>query len=542
MTFFNNKNKKDILNQETLLHDKDIYIDASGDYNDNELQGESSTNFFKHYDKSQNIPDKRIVNENAVKKAGFSKKVIGPIKKHWYFLFFLFTFLLTVSIILSVLFSLSTTRIKEISKSKENCDNALAILEIEEISTDFNTCYGFNQKPIEKEYWSKVFSYGDIINKNNKSISVNGEILKYNLVELENLKNNLQSEKDRFNLTGLVLDENSFPEISNGQPLETKIKQSRNQLKSINDKNLSIKIEIENIENIILQKNQIYGKDIDLKSYQDYVLDLKKIQINDKFGKFNEIKLKYKEFTSNIERSLDALKQKTSNEIVTNLILKEYKTFSGEEFKQLYNEITYKYVTETIKNIELFDDNFADLEVEKIAITRGYKKRNPAVETRLVPVENGQSEILQPEAKEAFERLNTAAAKDGISLVLVSGYRSVLEQKNIFLNRFAAQYTSPQIKQGLAGKAIDDLLQTTSAPGYSRHHTGYTFDLGCGSREITLFVNTPCYTWISKDNYLNAKKFGLIPSYPAGAVNQGPEPEPWEYVWIGGEKLTSFVK
>jgi len=33
------------------------------------------------------------------------------------------------------------------------------------------------------------------------------------------------------------------------------------------------------------------------------------------------------------------------------------------------------------------------------------------------------------------------------------------------------------------------------------------------------------------------KRFGFIPSYPENSGKQGPEPEPWEYVWVGEDVL-----
>src|SRR5690606_25521512 len=38
-------------------------------------------------------------------------------------------------------------------------------------------------------------------------------------------------------------------------------------------------------------------------------------------------------------------------------------------------------------------------------------------------------------------------------------------------------------------------------------------------------------------NYANAKRFGFIPSYPPDGGKQGPEPEPWEFVWVGVEVI-----
>lgn len=58
-------------------------------------------------------------------------------------------------------------------------------------------------------------------------------------------------------------------------------------------------------------------------------------------------------------------------------------------------------------------------------------------------------------------------------------------------------------------------------------------DFGCNSDNLVNFKTTSCFTWISKNNYENAKRFGIIPSYPSGASNQGPNPEEWEYVWVG---------
>ena len=61
-------------------------------------------------------------------------------------------------------------------------------------------------------------------------------------------------------------------------------------------------------------------------------------------------------------------------------------------------------------------------------------------------------------------------------------------------------------------------------------------DLGSG-KDFTDFGSTRAYEWLSSDNYLNAKRFGFIPSYPQGAGKQGPDPEPWEYVWVGEDRL-----
>ena len=51
------------------------------------------------------------------------------------------------------------------------------------------------------------------------------------------------------------------------------------------------------------------------------------------------------------------------------------------------------------------------------------------------------------------------------------------------------------------------------------------------------FGSTPAFAWIAANNYENAKRFGFVPSYPPDATSQGPNPEPWEYVFVGDDVL-----
>ena len=91
----------------------------------------------------------------------------------------------------------------------------------------------------------------------------------------------------------------------------------------------------------------------------------------------------------------------------------------------------------------------------------------------------------------------------------------------------------------MADEIIDRMLQTSTIPGFSKHHTGYTLDITdlTSGMDFTEFAQTEGFKWISANNYLNAKRFGFIISYPEGVTNQGPEPEAWEYVWVGVEVL-----
>ncbi len=211
-----------------------------------------------------------------------------------------------------------------------------------------------------------------------------------------------------------------------------------------------------------------------------------------------------------------------------------YKNFNGVDFNNVFNSLSYPKVGAKTDEVVILGNPKADEYIVKVAEKRGYSKRAQADETKLEQV---QGQKLQTEAKIAFEELQKEAKKEGLEMVLVSGYRSFQEQKDIFLSRLGNLATAESIASGQSDEVLDKLLQTTSIPGYSRHHTGYTFDLGCASTELTIFKDTKCYEWLSRDNYLNAKRFGLIPSYPVGGGVQGPDPEAWEYIWVGQNLL-----
>ena len=246
-------------------------------------------------------------------------------------------------------------------------------------------------------------------------------------------------------------------------------------------------------------------------------------------SKIEQIDTKTKEILAKIE--VENTKNPDKNR---QRLLKIYKNLSGEQFKTIYNDFNYTKTLEKSKEISILDDKDADNYIIKMAEKRGYQKRAQADESKLEEI-NGMK--LQLEAKNALINLQKDAKKDGLEMTFVSGYRSNFDQKQIFVERLGNLATILSIKSGKSDAILDKLLQTTSIPGYSRHHTGYTFDLGCNSTELTIFKNTKCYEWISKDNYLNAKRFGLIPSYPEGAGQQGPDPEAWEYVWVGENLL-----
>lgn len=247
------------------------------------------------------------------------------------------------------------------------------------------------------------------------------------------------------------------------------------------------------------------------------------------------------QLTSNKTSSKKAQQSQQQQSVVQNIepITKtgKLKTFTGAQFKDLYNSFAYPNTQSINEDTPITGNRAADTRIKQVAINRGYLVRSAPVSNTFQDV--GEGYLLQPLASQPWLDLVAAAKKDGITIGLTAAYRSAEEQKQIFLSRLAQQNVPIEgIGSGAYDNQISEVLRTTAVPGYSRHHTGYTIDIACKDMPTTSFMYTNCFKWLSADNYKVAKEHGWIPSYPEGAGNQGPDPESWEYVWVGKDALT----
>lgn len=214
-----------------------------------------------------------------------------------------------------------------------------------------------------------------------------------------------------------------------------------------------------------------------------------------------------------------------------------FPVYTGEEFTDLFDGLDLPDTERLAAPPEITGDAAADARIREIAEDRGYQLR-PRIVDDLETVGN---ETVHRHVAEAWQSLEDAAAADGHNLVLVSGFRSIDDQRDIFLDeldgeavaRIGRPYTEEEIAEGDADGAIDDVLEFHSIPGYSKHHTGHAIDITTAGDDLSDFADTAAFAWTSADNYRNAKLHGFVPSYPPGAREQGPQPERWEYVWVG---------
>lgn len=176
---------------------------------------------------------------------------------------------------------------------------------------------------------------------------------------------------------------------------------------------------------------------------------------------------------------------------------------------------------------EITGNPAVDEAIRHRAEERGYRPRLDEP-TTLVAVDG---QLLTPEAARAWERLQEAAVAAGHHLRLISGYRSPSAQRSLFLRRF----------RGSSPAGIDATLRWTAPPGYSKHHTGEALDITVRGVRAGAFGSSRAHAWLSADACRNARIHGFAPSYPAGGPPQGPEPEPWEWVYVGPPQPPSIV-
>lgn len=209
--------------------------------------------------------------------------------------------------------------------------------------------------------------------------------------------------------------------------------------------------------------------------------------------------------------------------------VKDNSRFTSQFFKTISDTIVYDHVDTVATPPSITGDADVDVYLQKKAENRGYQLRHQADESRLVDVGDKK---LQPEAAESLSALQAAAKKERMTITFVSGYRSVADQRRIVLNKLGT-YDKDALLAGKRDTNIDDILVVSSMPGYSKHHTGYTVDIACGNYDLSnAFMQTPCYQWLSHDNFANARAYNFVPSYPKGIANQGPNPESWEFIWV----------
>jgi zinc D-Ala-D-Ala carboxypeptidase len=160
-----------------------------------------------------------------------------------------------------------------------------------------------------------------------------------------------------------------------------------------------------------------------------------------------------------------------------------------------------------------------------------HHKYAEAPRPELAAINYGGDLFLRKPAATAFLDLVQAAAADGVSIVPLSGFRTIADQRQLYFDIKAER-----------GQTAEERAAWSAPPGYSEHHTGYAVDIGDATAPgLNLnpdFETTPASTWMVK----NAAKFSFELSFPKGN-KLGVSYEPWHWRYVGDQdSLETFYK
>ncbi|MBF2067466.1 MAG: M15 family metallopeptidase [Calothrix sp. C42_A2020_038] len=175
--------------------------------------------------------------------------------------------------------------------------------------------------------------------------------------------------------------------------------------------------------------------------------------------------------------------------------------------------------------------NPSDIQAQTNGSLLGHLPYDEAPESELAPVSNDGRFRMRKSAAQQFLAMQTAARSAGVNLTVISAFRSVKEQEQLFFEIGAQRNQTPAQRASLS-----------APPGYSEHHTGYAVDIGDGNVPATNlsanFEKTKAYEWLSQ----NAARFRFELSFPKDNP-QGVSYEPWHWRFVGDtHSLETFYK
>lgn len=146
----------------------------------------------------------------------------------------------------------------------------------------------------------------------------------------------------------------------------------------------------------------------------------------------------------------------------------------------------------------------------------------------LKDIGNGQK--MDERAAQAYNDMSAAAAKDGVKLVPLSGYRSHERQTSNY-NASIQRYLDRGLSREEAVRRTEGYY---AIPGTSEHEAGVAIDIGdakAPSANIQeSFKDTDAYEWLQK----NCTTYGFILRYQAETFDiTRIHYEPWHYRYVG---------
>ncbi len=149
--------------------------------------------------------------------------------------------------------------------------------------------------------------------------------------------------------------------------------------------------------------------------------------------------------------------------------------------------------------------------------------RDVLIVNKSLPLPSTFGNGLRPELTSAFSKMRAAAARDGVSLWIISGFRSYASQKSVYASKIR-QY------------GFEMAEKRSARPGHSEHQTGLAIDVNSISQA---WGDSRAGRWVAK----NAHRYGFIVRYPKGKTSvTGYSYEPWHLRHVGVEVATHLYK
>jgi len=216
---------------------------------------------------------------------------------------------------------------------------------------------------------------------------------------------------------------------------------------------------------------------------------------------------------------------KTKQETTNNLNIEENKTIIKEK------EVSKIYMTDEKENEIITVEKPVENEIKPVVNTNPENTSEPSLANNYIKgilVVNKKYELpsdynpgVNEEALQAFNDMKYQAKQEGISLTIVSGYRSYETQAAIF-------------KKNVNLYGEEEANTFSARPGQSEHQTGLAFDINSTKWS---FGDTKEAKWLAANCY----KYGFIIRYPEGKEKiTGYVYEPWHIRYVGIEPATEI--
>ncbi len=242
-------------------------------------------------------------------------------------------------------------------------------------------------------------------------------------------------------------------------------------------------------------------KDIDVISSKISNVDVKKYLLSEKYEDISKFIASpyYKcENTSRYQKYYNEHKDYDTDNVVIYV-----EVGIDNEFYTNVNEITdYDKIDVLVNKYNKLPSNFEASDL--VTLSKEYSSRGHKI---------------KKVAAEALMKMIDAAKKEGIDLLVISGYRTESTQAGLYNN---------SVKRN----GEEHALIYSAKPGYSEHQLGLAVDLNDTEER---FDQTKEYKWLKANSY----KYGFIERYPKGKeFITGYGYEPWHYRYLGVDLAT----